>query len=345
MGLLCTFWPHMVESFRASAPKVTTRRWSEQVARFSSTSSVAKDQTQLMKDVLYRVRAVNYMPDDIRASLMEFQVDGQSLGKVRPSIAEQLCQAGDDIFVHAIDSKDRSVLTLGPKAGADCAARTAAVAVVTKQLRDNGVVTGWRDELYPIATCFYADPVFHMERAAVPLLGALEYGVHVNGVQADGRMWMARRSSTKSKFPSMLDHIVAGGQPSGISLMENVVKECKEEAGIPDELARAGIVPVGAISYETYSAAKDTISRAVLFNYDLTLPDDFVPTPVDGEVEEFFLWTVDEILESMAENFHDPIKPNCYSVIIDYLLRKGILSPDVPGYLDVVRELRSGDCR
>eukprot|EP00984_Skeletonema_dohrnii_P003890 scaffold1339_cov129-Skeletonema_dohrnii-CCMP3373.AAC.1 len=30
-------------------------------------------------------------------------------------------------------------------------------------------------------------------------------------------MWMARRSKTKSKFPSMLDHIVAGGQPAGLS--------------------------------------------------------------------------------------------------------------------------------
>jgi hypothetical protein len=33
------------------------------------------------------------------------------------------------------------------------------------------------------------------------------------------------------------------------------------------------------------------------------------------------------------------------SVIIDYLVRHGHLSPDTPGYLDVVRELRSGACR
>jgi hypothetical protein len=36
-----------------------------------------------------------------------------------------------------------------------------------------------------------------------------------------------------------------------------------------------------------------------------------------------------------------PSSPNCYPVIIDYLLRKGHVSPDVPGYLDVLRELRS----
>ena len=36
----------------------------------------------------------------------------------------------------------------------------------------------------------------------------------------------------------MYDHIVAGGQPHGITLMNNVIKECEEEASIPIELAR-----------------------------------------------------------------------------------------------------------
>jgi isopentenyldiphosphate isomerase len=222
-----------------------------------------------------------------------------------------------------------------------------------EQLRDDGVISGWRGEEYPVSASFYEDPVFVMERAAVPLLGAIEYGVHVNGLvkstDKDVKMWIARRSQSKSKYPGMLDHIVAGGQPAGLSLMENVVKECMEEAGIPEDLIRAGIRPAGASSYETYSSGKRTlpagISRAVLFNYDLYLPPDFVPKPLDGEVEEFFLWSIDEILQSMSKDYPDPIKPNCYSVIIDYLLREGHLSPEVPGYLDVLRELRNGNCR
>jgi 8-oxo-dGTP pyrophosphatase MutT (NUDIX family) len=143
----------------------------------------------------------------------------------------------------------------------------------------------------------------------------------------------------------MLDHIVAGGQPAGLSLMDNVVKECEEEAGIPPEITRPNVYPTGVISYETYEPKRDKISRVVLFNYDLYLPKDFVPKPVDGEVEEFFLWTIDQVKESMAIDFPDPIKPNCYVVIIDYLLRTGHISPETPGYLDIVRELRSGDCR
>lgn len=36
----------------------------------------------------------------------------------------------------------------------------------------------------------------------------------------------------------MLDHIVAGGLPHGITPMDNVIKECEEEASIPEDLAR-----------------------------------------------------------------------------------------------------------
>jgi len=271
-------------------------------------------------------------------------------------------------------------LTLSEEAsGTTSESRTRAVGAVMEELRRRGIVPGWRDELYPVSDSFYKPPVFLIERAATDLLGILGYGVHVNGIllpeQQRGEeengggggggddeqpsllplMWMARRSETKSKYPSMLDHVVAGGQPAGLGLAENVIKECEEEAGIPPELARPGIDlrPAGVVSYEEAKkhdcgdggGSFHMISRVVLFNYDLNLPGDFVPVPVDGEVEEFFLWSVDQIKESMAPDYPDPIKPNCYLVIIDYLLRMGYVSPETEGYLDVFRELRSGDCR
>lgn len=241
-------------------------------------------------------------------------------------------------------------LTLSSEVGMSADERTSAVSKVMDQLRQNGVVNGWRDELYPVAESFYSPPVFLMERAAVTILGVLEYGVHINGLVQGSRtdsskMWIARRSKDKSKHPGMLDHIVAGGQPAGLSLMENCVKECEEEAGIPEDIARAGIQAVGAISYETWDSKSDKVARVVLFNYDLHLPPDFQPKPVDGEVEGFFLWSMDQVKESIAQDSDDPIKPNCYVVIIDYLLRTGQLSPEAPGYLDVLRELRSGDCK
>lgn len=316
----------------------------------STTAATSRD-VQVMRDILYRVRDVNHMPDDVRQSLLDFSVDGERLGKMRPKIADMLCSykyRGESVFQKIITGT-ASYVTLGKVAGTSFDSRSNAVANVMEALRQDGIVQGWRNELYPVGTSFYTTPCFVIERAAAPFVGALEYGVHVNGlVQQEGvtKMWMARRSKTKSKFPGMLDHIVAGGQPAGMGLLDNVIKECLEEAGIPEEVTRSGIKATGAVSYENYNGPmKDTVSRAVLFNYDLYLPPEFEPKPVDGEVEEFFLWTIDQILESMAPDYPDPIKPNCYSVIIDYLWREGHVSPEVPGYLDVMKELRSGDCQ
>jgi hypothetical protein len=48
-----------------------------------STVETSKDE-KLVQDMLYRVRKINYMPDDIRSSLLDFRVDGIKVGKVRP---------------------------------------------------------------------------------------------------------------------------------------------------------------------------------------------------------------------------------------------------------------------
>jgi 8-oxo-dGTP pyrophosphatase MutT (NUDIX family) len=269
-------------------------------------------------------------------------------------MADMLCQmtgdGGKHVFGLTSADEDGTCLTLSGDIPANCEARTEAVMSIMKQLATDGVVTGWRDELYPVTQGFYEPPTLLVERAAAPFLGCMEYGIHVNGIvggsnKDEPKMWIARRSKTKSKWPGMLDHVVAGGQPSGLGLMENVIKECYEEAGIPEAVTRECVRAGGAISYETFSSRQGVIGRAVLFCYELYLPNDFEPKPVDGEVDEFFLWTMDQVKASLSPDFPDPIKPNCYPVIIDYLLRANHVSPETPGYLDVLRELRGGDCR
>lgn len=78
---------------------------------------------------------------------------------------------------------------------------------------------------------------------------------------------------------------------------QNVVKECGEEASIPLELARRA-KPAGVVTYETLGPRG--VGRDVLFVYDLELPEDFVPVPQDGEVEEFALMEIDEVREGGA---------------------------------------------
>lgn len=306
-----------------------------------------------VQDMLYRVRECNNVPTRMKGTLIDFVVDGRKVGKVTRPVADLLCNSSSSSRVFQIDKTgDTSILTLAQSVGETVQQRTESVMSVMKNLKEKGVINGWRDELYPLSDGFYNEPLFFVERAAAPFLGMIQYGVHINGLvtTVNGReekMWIARRSSKKSLYPGMTDQLVAGGQPAGLSLLENVLKECEEEAGIPNEMAMKGLKAAGAVSYETVlrtSHDLDVVTRAVLFNFDLYLPPDFKPTIVDGEVEEFFQWSIDEQFAALAKDFNDPMKPNCYLCVIDYLLRKGEVSPDTPGYLDVLRELRNGDC-
>ncbi len=222
----------------------------------------------------------------------------------------------------------------------DFEARSAAVARVLECLRVEGLVPGWRAEAYPVAASFDARPLLRIERAAVPLFGVQGYGVHLNGYVgrgADMRLWVARRSASKPTGPGKLDHIVAGGQPVGLGLMENLVKECAEEASMPAELAGRAR-PAGFVSYITENP--EGLRHDVLFAYDLELPAEFVPENADGEIEEFFLWPIERVAQRLADS--DDFKFNVALVVIDFLVRHGFIGPEERHYIDIVEGLRLG---
>lgn len=276
---------------------------------------------------------------------LPFQIDNQTVGYIGQNFIQHL-----QSFPNVFHLTPTSILLHPSLQTADIITRSTAVGVALSSLKEAGIITGWRNELYPVLKSFYDPPVLLLERAAAPFFGIKAYGVHMNGYikrKADGEilLWVARRSATKL-WPLKLDHIVAGGQPHGLSLAENVVKECQEEAGISAEVARTA-VSVGAVSYTSIKGTG--LGRDVLFCYDLELPEDFQPVPVDGEVHEFFLSPLSDVAKFISEGSPDKenqgaYKDNCNLVVLDFLIRHGVLTPDTPGYLDVVKGLRSGDC-
>jgi hypothetical protein len=178
------------------------------------------------------------------AHFRPFIVAGQRVGWVRHPFADMLA-AFDDVF-----DVVREAVRLSDRYG-DFEQRSAALDRVVRTLESRKVIKGRRDEYYPVSTSFAAQPLARIERAAIPPFGIRAYGVHMNGYvrKADGlHMWIGRRAKGKHTYPGMLDNTVAGGQPMGIGLLDNLVKECKEEAAIPEALARRA-VPVGAITY------------------------------------------------------------------------------------------------
>jgi Domain of unknown function (DUF4743)/NUDIX domain len=260
-----------------------------------------------------------------------FVVDGKAAGFVPADLARRL-QDKADVFI--VDDR-----TVGLASGLrGYAARTAAVDRVLRTLQRDGWFRGWRDEPYPVGPSFDVPALFEMERAAVPSFGVRAYGIHLNGYVGEGadmRLWVGRRSRRKPTFPGQLDHLVAGGQPAGLSLEENLLKECAEEASLPADLARQAR-PVGVTSYLTET--EEGLRNDVLFNYDLALPPGFVPVNADGEIEEFFLWPIARVIEELAGT--DRFKFNVAFVIIDFLIRHGFIGPEDPAYLEIVRSLR-----
>ncbi|MCB1727966.1 MAG: NUDIX domain-containing protein, partial [Gammaproteobacteria bacterium] len=173
---------------------------------------------------------------------------------------------------------------------------------------------------------------------AAAYFGVRSFGQHLNGFvrRPDGiHMWIGRRARDRLLFPGALDNMVAGGLPHALGLDENLVKECREEAGVPEALARKA-VPVGALSYNR--VAPRGFRRDVLYCYDLELPEDFVPQNTDGEVEAFMLLPLAEVAAIVHET--DDFKLNCNLVIIDFLIRHGWLDPQTPEYLALVLGLR-----
>ncbi len=148
---------------------------------------------------------------------------------------------------------------------------------------------------------------------------------------------LAISTEAKKRFPGKLDNMVAGGQPSNLTVAENVIKECNEEASIPKDLAQKAY-PTGFISY--LMEAEGNLRRHVMYVYDLIMPVNFTPRPNDGEVEAFSLIKIEEIIKILGSS-PDKFKFNCNLVIIDFLIRHGFLQNEDPDYFKIVNGLRS----
>jgi 8-oxo-dGTP pyrophosphatase MutT (NUDIX family) len=193
-------------------------------------------------------------------------------------------------------------------------------------------------EPYPVTDGGREAALCTVDRAVAALLGIRSFGQHLNGFvrRDDGiHMWLGRRALDRLLFPGALDNMVAGGLPYHLPLAENLVKECREEADVPEDLARRA-VPVGMISYNRVT--ERGYRPDILYCYDLELPADFVPRNTDGEVAEFLLLPLAEVARIVHDT--DEFKLNCNLVVVDFLVRHGWLRPDHDAYVELVQGLR-----
>lgn len=243
--------------------------------------------------------------------LVRFVVDGEPVGFLTPDRADRL----EDF---AAIRRNADTLSLA------CAAndRSAVMAEIAGRLAHEGALTAWRDERYAVRTRFDAPALFELERAAARYFGIRTYAAHVNGlVRADDgiRMWLARRSATKSIDPGMLDNLVGGGIATGATVAGTVIKESWEEAGIAAEIAARA---VNNAELTIFRQQPDGIQHETIYAHDLWLRADWTPANQDGEAVEHRLAALADVARIIAADVGpDVVTADASLVAFDCLTR------------------------
>lgn len=103
---------------------------------------------------------------------LPFTVDERIVGYIPHTFAQQHLATFPKVF-----SVDATGVSLTSTLHAESLEqRSAAVGAALTSLRDAGVISGWRDELYPVLTSFCDPPALLIERAAAPFFGIKAYG-------------------------------------------------------------------------------------------------------------------------------------------------------------------------
>ncbi|KAJ8377454.1 hypothetical protein AAFF_G00260120 [Aldrovandia affinis] len=267
------------------------------------------------------------LPGSSRVQCPRFEVEGVQVGWVAPAVASVLSR-----FPEVFTLPQGGAIALCPSLDS-YSSRSDALQSVLQILREENhfnCLKGWREEKYEVMARFCDSPLMCMERAATSLFGVKRYGVHVNGYTRSKEgalsMWLARRSFTKQTYPGRLDNLAAGGLAAGSSVRQTLIKECQEEACIPACIAEAAR-PVGTVSY-TYEDEEGVFPESQ-FVFDLELPLDFTPQIGDGEVQDFYLWPMEQVRDVLVS---DDFKPNSAMVVLDFLIRHSYVQPDTERY-------------
>ena len=123
----------------------------------------------------------------------------------------------------------------------------------------------------------------------------------------------------------MLDSTAAGNLTSTESPLEGMAREADEEAGIPETYTRANVKACGTVSYhmsERNDGRPGSLPH-VQYNYEMELPQNMIPVSNDGEVEEFMLFSLDEVYDALTRG---EFKPNITMTYVAYLVRHGYVN-------------------
>ncbi|KAL4968237.1 uncharacterized protein BDV14DRAFT_167571 [Aspergillus stella-maris] len=282
----------------------------------------------------------------------------RTLGHVPKSIVESFNFTSTGSTVDH-ESKE---LTLGGHLNNDETTDVKLTALMSKTLKEMSSSTAhplfcklaksWRNETFPI-TATNADgsktTLLEIERSASATFGILTSGVqatcYVNHPTRGLLLWIGRRSRTKQTYPGMLDNTAAGGLETELSSRpeEAAIRETVQEASLDETFVRENLNGSGEISYYRVKPFQygdreiGLLQPEIEYVYDIELTADMVPVPGDGEIEAFYLWSVEEVLNALRSG---DFKLNSAVAVIDFLIRRGVITAEnEKDYGEIVRRL------
>jgi isopentenyldiphosphate isomerase len=253
----------------------------------------------------------------------------------------------------AVDHARRTVTLTTPR-DADPSTRTATIdaALRAAVAADSPIkaMRKWHDEAVPV---YYVptpsgqrEHVMDIDRCGANLFSFPGYGVHMTGYTTTPsgeihRIWVPRRSFTKSTYPGMLDNTVGGTLRAGETPLECIIRESCEELCIPEEYTRARILPCGMLACHLWRAEHDpsapAYERQVQYIYELEMDADIVPRIGDGEVAEVALMSVDEIRDRLVQG---EFKHNTALTYLAFFIRHGIITAEnEPDFEEIVNRM------
>ncbi|KAM0152678.1 hypothetical protein ACHAPC_002382 [Botrytis cinerea] len=267
-------------------------------------------------DELYKL----YLPDDSRVH-----------GYMLPEIVSQMPWSPDFTVTQSHPLSVQLHPTDISTTNLSSACNNAFATVINEAIDKNIFSTLHGEHSEPYAIPGAKEPV-HLERYAASLFGIVSRGAHLTiftrGDSGEMKIWVAKRSAHLFTYPGKFDTTVAGGVRADESPFETIVHEADEEASLPAELIRSGVKSTGVITYmkrsgEGSGGVKGLVTADMIFVYDLEVGEEMVPRPRDDEVEGFYLWSVERVMEELGKG---TFKTNSAVVMIDFFVRHGVLS-------------------
>ncbi len=252
------------------------------------------------------------------------QWQGQRIGSVEPEFLEEFA---------ALPLQDgRSALCIQEQAQGASRVETwhvqgdltTSLALLASAMRAAGVCGAWRNE--QLAVRNDAGQVLGtIERGAVRPLGITTHAVHllgwVGGGGAEQYMWVQQRAWDKPNDPGMWDTLMGGMVPASDALQVALERETWEEAGL--RLADLpGVRHGGQVHLRRPTTeAQHPMGGAGYMQeridwFSCQVPVGLEPQNQDGEVAQFALWSLAEIMAALQR---DAFTTEASLVLVDAL--------------------------